>query len=220
MGQALRILVFLAIGLNASAVRAEVAGTWKGFYEAPTGLGVLELSFSQQRTQWKAVCKFPELDGENTFQIRDLNVSETNLSFNVVVASRQMRFNGKLGVDSIEGTYEMFREAQSTYVGEWGVRRALVASASTTGTAPSVNRTNILRQLPRADRKRADFPSPTGPFVVGRTTFYWQDATRRETLATDPVAKRELMVTLWYPATRLQGLRTAIYFPNYRVIAG
>src|SRR5882757_1287133 len=109
MGDAIRVLVFLAVGLNTFAARAEVAGTWNGFYEAPTGLGALELTFRHEGPEWKAACKFPELDGENTFPIRDFNVSDTNVSFIVAVESREMRFNGKFGVDKIEGTYEMFR---------------------------------------------------------------------------------------------------------------
>jgi dienelactone hydrolase len=221
MGDAIRVLVFLAVGLNALAARAEVAGRWNGFYEAPTGLGALELTFSHEGTEWKASCKFPELDGENIFPIRDLTLNDTNVSFSVAVESRWLRFSGKFGVDKIEGAYEMFREGKSTYVGEWGVKRAPPASAGTVSTTPRVNSTNSQRQLPWAERKRvAEFPSPTGPFLVGRTTYYWRDPTRRETLTTDPDAKRELMVTLWYPGKKENGLSPAIYFPNYRLIAG
>lgn len=207
------------LGFNALALPGESTSTWQGFYEAPNGLGALQLTFSHEGAVWQGVCKFPELDGENSFPIRDLALSSANVSFIVAVASRQLRFTGKFGVDKIEGTYEMFRDGQSTYAGEWGVKRA--ATADTISTSPPVNLTNTQRQAPEAERKRvAECPSPTGPFLVGRTTFYWQDRTRRETFSPDPDAKRELMVTLWYPGQKENGLAPAIYFPNYRLVAG
>jgi len=221
MGRSTCALIFLVLGFNVLALPGTSASAWKGFYEAPTGLGALKLTFSHEGAAWKGVCEFPELDGENSFPIRDLTLSDANVSFIVAVESRQMRFSGKFGVDKIDGTYEMFRDGKSTYVGEWGVKRGPAASAGTISATTPGNVTKTHSQSPPTDRKSvAEFPSPTGPFVVGRTTFYWQDPTRRETLATDPDAKRELMVTLWYPGKKENGSVPAIYFPNYRLIAG
>src|SRR5918911_572506 len=98
MGRTIFTVAFLIFSFNTSSVGTDLAGTWQGFNDVPTGLGALELTFSRQGTEWKAMCKFPELDGENSFPIRDLTVSDTDVSFRIEVEaeSRQMRFSGKL----------------------------------------------------------------------------------------------------------------------------
>lgn len=44
-------------------------------------------------------------------------------------------------------------------------------------------------------------PKPTGRFQVGTTTLYFTDTRRDEDAGTDPKAKREVVVQLWYPAS-------------------
>ena len=210
-------IVFSLLTFGPLTMRGQVTGTWKGFYEAPTGLGAMELTFNREASGWKAVCKFPEIDGENTFPILDLNVSETDLSFVVTVESRQMRFRGKPTGDKIEGTYEMFRDGKSSYVGDWSVKRTPTAALTVARTA--VGPSSSPATLPEQTKGLAELPSPTGPFAIGRTTFYWVDSARPETLTADPNDKRELMVTLWYPAQKLKGLAPAAYFPHYELIA-
>src|SRR5690349_3258873 len=119
-------LAFIIFSFNTSSVDSDLAGTWRGFNDVPTGLGALELTFGRDGTEWKAACKFPEIDGENTFPIRDLTVKDTDISFDIEVKaeSRQMRFSGRLVGDKLEGTYEMFRAGSRVYAGEWSVRRA------------------------------------------------------------------------------------------------
>src|SRR5258706_9214827 len=48
--------------------------------------------------------------------------------------------------------------------------------------------------------KGVTFPELSGRYAVGRTSYFWVDSSRDETLTKDPNAKRELMVWLWYPA--------------------
>jgi dienelactone hydrolase len=43
-------------------------------------------------------------------------------------------------------------------------------------------------------------PAPTGIYPVGRVIYEWTDSTRQEIYSDDPEAKRELAVTVWYPA--------------------
>ena len=43
-------------------------------------------------------------------------------------------------------------------------------------------------------------PKPTGPYLVGTTTFYLKDASRIEDAAPGGHQARELMVQIWYPA--------------------
>jgi predicted dienelactone hydrolase len=44
------------------------------------------------------------------------------------------------------------------------------------------------------------FPPPTGPYGIGTVTYHWLDTDRPEIFSTDPKARRELMVQIWYPA--------------------
>jgi predicted dienelactone hydrolase len=44
------------------------------------------------------------------------------------------------------------------------------------------------------------FPHPGGPYLIGTLTYHWIDADRSEVFTSDPTARRELMVQIWYPA--------------------
>ena len=45
------------------------------------------------------------------------------------------------------------------------------------------------------------FPHPNGSYGIGTLTYHWVDTNRAEIFATDPSARRELMVQVWYPPT-------------------
>jgi hypothetical protein len=49
-------------------------------------------------------------------------------------------------------------------------------------------------------RTEVTFPTPTGPFAVGRATYAWSDETTVDTLAPVQGARRELVAWIWYPA--------------------
>lgn len=49
---------------------------------------------------------------------------------------------------------------------------------------------------------RTTLPTPTGSFAVGRAMYRWGDTTQPDTLAPLPGATRDLVVWIWYPATR------------------
>ena len=44
------------------------------------------------------------------------------------------------------------------------------------------------------------FPHPSGPYAIGTLNYHWKDSNRPEIFSTDPHARRELMVQIWYPA--------------------
>ncbi len=44
------------------------------------------------------------------------------------------------------------------------------------------------------------FPPPGGPYAIGTLTYHWTDTNRLEMFNSDPNARRELMVQIWYPA--------------------
>ncbi len=63
-----------------------------------------------------------------------------------------------------------------------------------------------------------ELPAPTGPYLVGRTEFAWQDAARAEVLSTNPNDSRTVVAQVWYPAAPGTG-RSTSYFPNLREVA-
>ena len=173
MSRTIFTLAFVIFSFHTSPVGPDLAGTWQGFNDVPTGLGALELTFGRQGTEWQAVCKFPEIDGENTFPIRDLTLNDKDVAFTIEVEteSRQMRFGGRLVGDKLAGTYEMFRGGNRVYAGEWSVKRARPemsgADARPAAVRPN-NSTSPSRRSEQGGRKSAaELPAPTGPLSAG-----------------------------------------------------
>jgi predicted dienelactone hydrolase len=65
---------------------------------------------------------------------------------------------------------------------------------------------------------KRELPAPTGKFAVGRAGFHWVDESRPEAMTADPNDRRELMVTLWYPAESATG-EPAPYIDNLDKLA-
>lgn len=57
-------------------------------------------------------------------------------------------------------------------------------------------------------------PPPTGPHAVGRVTVHWTESSRGDVLATNPGARRELVVDIWYPAAGAVSGGSASYLPD------
>src|SRR5262245_59711311 len=66
---------------------------------------------------------------------------------------------------------------------------------------------------------KRELPAPTGKLAVGRTSFHWVDASRPEAMTDNPDDRRELMVTIWYPAESAAG-ETTPYIDNLDKLAG
>jgi predicted dienelactone hydrolase len=49
-------------------------------------------------------------------------------------------------------------------------------------------------------RTEVTLPAPTGPFAVGRESFFWSDDTDRPAAEDEATDRRELVVWIWYPA--------------------
>lgn len=62
------------------------------------------------------------------------------------------------------------------------------------------------------------FPRPTGAYAIGTLTYHWVDAGRQEAFTTDPNARRELMVQVWYPAKGDLSSPRAPYVEDARVL--
>ncbi len=62
-------------------------------------------------------------------------------------------------------------------------------------------------------------PAPSGPFGIGRISYEWIDTSRPDAYSPDPQARRDLMVYLWYPASRTFIGRAGTYLPGAKQIA-
>lgn len=63
------------------------------------------------------------------------------------------------------------------------------------------------------------FPHPGGPYEIGTLTYHWVDASRPEVFSTDPDARRELMVQIWYPAQKGSSNPRAPYIQDSAKVA-
>ncbi|MDX1661929.1 MAG: hypothetical protein R3326_09075, partial [Gemmatimonadota bacterium] len=63
-------------------------------------------------------------------------------------------------------------------------------------------------------------PEPTGPHLVGTTTYHWVDPDRPETATADPGDLRQLIAQLWYPAAPAADPVYATYFPALESMRG
>jgi len=61
-------------------------------------------------------------------------------------------------------------------------------------------------------------PSPRGASGVGRVTFHWVDSSRAERFAPDPGARREVLIDVWYPASRDSTRPVAPYLPGLELV--
>ena len=63
------------------------------------------------------------------------------------------------------------------------------------------------------------FPHPGGPYDIGTLNYHWVDTGRPEIFTTDPNARRELMVQIWYPAKGKPSAPRAPYVQNADALA-
>ncbi len=60
-----------------------------------------------------------------------------------------------------------------------------------------------------------ELPTPTGPYKVGRVAYDWVDGSRDDPYASRPGEKRELPVTIWYPAAPAASAEPGAYLPGW-----
>ena len=56
-------------------------------------------------------------------------------------------------------------------------------------------------------------PTPKGIYQVGRMNLHLTDTTRLDSLSPQPFSKRELLVWIWYPSSKLNSSSTVDYIP-------
>ncbi|ANY67530.1 acetylhydrolase [Paenibacillus sp. BIHB 4019] len=63
------------------------------------------------------------------------------------------------------------------------------------------------------------FDKPAGPYGIGTVSYHWIDNSREELLTKEDGDKRELMVKIWYPASKSEKGTTAPYMSDSAVYA-
>lgn len=167
----------------------EMAGTWSGAATAPDLWGGVDLTLSRSAGRWNAEGRLQFQGRERTAPVQDLRIDGSQVSFSMSWENHPFRFTGQRERDRLRGTFATEWNGKAI-TGDWALRKLPLPSAS----------------------DRIELPAPTGPYPVGRRTFHWVDQNREETEPNAAGEKRELVVYVWYPATRVEG--RAVYLPD------
>ncbi len=67
-------------------------------------------------------------------------------------------------------------------------------------------------------QSKAELPTPSGAFGIGRTVFHWMDKSRQEIATSETGDYRELLVYLFYPIDKNSRGERAVYFPHLKEV--
>ena len=172
------------------AAAAQTPELWQGVFDLGTMHGGLELRLDQQNVSAPLMLRTSPRGRLETTTSKDAAVTAQQIKFTADVEGVSYRFTGSRQHSGWTGT--MSPDGQGA-AGTWRVSR--------TDLAPSPQPLDIL-------------PTPTGEFPVGRTAFHWVDDKRPELETKDPADKRNLLVYLFYPATKPPSAEPAPYIPD------
>ena len=95
----------------------------------------------------------------------------------------------------------------------YGVLFCTIASPGLALQGQTSNPTAAPRSVPVASATPR-LPIPSGPFGIGRMGYDWTDTSRPDRFSADPRARRELMVYLWYPTSKVHAGIRGTYLPG------
>lgn len=72
----------------------------------------------------------------------------------------------------------------------------------------------LLSLLWQEHRTDITLPSPTGRSAVGRTSYWWINSARIDSLSPSEDAKREVVAWIWYPSSRSESAAAVEYLPR------
>jgi len=169
----------------------ELTGTWSGVANAPALWGGVELTLTREADSWNAKARLVFQGREKTGPVRDLTVDGQRVTFNITWWDKyDFRFTGQVDGDKLRGTFATEMDGKAI-TGDWSVSKLTMPSAP----------------------DQSELPAPTGPYPIGRTSFFWVDKNREEA-ETRGGDKRKLLVQVWYPATRAES--EALYLPDWK----
>jgi predicted dienelactone hydrolase len=169
-----------------------ISGAWTGAASSPTLWGGVSLNLFQTENVWSANGKLQFEGREVTSKVSDLSVAGSRINFKMNWQDHELKFNGSLEEGHLRGVFTTEKNG-ACVSGDW----SLVRLTPITGPV--------------------ELPAPTGPYAVGRRTFYWTDESRNEAANPEPNAKREIVVYLWYPAARAG--ESAEYLPSLQALS-
>ena len=112
MKKFITLLSLILITSSASFVNAQMksdpTGTWGGAMATDAGPGGLEITLKRAASQWNASMKLRLEGREAAPAVRDLRISGGDISFTAELERNVLKFTGKFGGDTLNGTVEAF----------------------------------------------------------------------------------------------------------------
>lgn len=105
---------------------------------------------------------------------------------------------------SLAWLLRIVRPGQRLTTTHWPAR--LIASAGVLGLVVSAALPSALPVF--------HFPTPSGPYQIGTTTYYWVDTGRHEIFSPDAGVDRALVAQVWYPVLGDSSRARAAYVPD------
>ena len=161
-------LLFLLVSLVVIPIShaQQVTGTWTGAASSRALWGGVLLNLSHTADSWSVDGRLEFEGRQATSQVTDLSIDGPRISFQMKWEDHQLWFSGLFEGDRLRGVFSS--EVNGELVsGDW----------------------DLIRLTP-VTSERVGLPDPTGPYAVGRTTFYWIDENRKEIAKPDSDDKR------------------------------
>ena len=111
---------------NPASSTAKLAGKWAGFCETPKTLVKMELTIKGGAGTWKAEATFKKGEEESSNPLRNLKISDTEISFSTEIKGADVRFNGKLSGENLAGKFEVAKDDAKEAEGTWNLIPAKV----------------------------------------------------------------------------------------------
>jgi len=194
--------VLMPIASLAATNATCVDQVWTGTIETAGFWGSMELKLIHQGDVWEGKYNFDVGGSHLSNTVRDLRIHENKILFRTNVQVMDVRltlhFEGKFHGTHLSGIFSVDRDDRTRTTGTWQLQ---------------------LDEGTQSGQAAVELPEPSGPYAVGRKSFHWKDALRREVLTDNPYDRREMMVQVWYPAQlSLKAASTAAYFPDLELL--
>jgi hypothetical protein len=193
VGSAILLLPVVTLATNRAIDLDQI---WTGMIETAGFWGKMQLKLIQQGDLWKGETNFDISGTRVSGSARDLRIDDDKIVFSTDVQVMEIRFtlhfDGKRVGNKFEGVFSATRNDGTKTTGSW----------------------NLKLQGDSEPDRAPELPVPTGSYAVGRTSFFWKDASREEVMTVDPRDRREIMVEVWYPGEFRPEASPAPYFPD------
>ena len=189
------IRVFLLVALSTATASTQTTQIWQGGFKTEQFWGGMELVFTDVSGKTEVQARFTPRGHLVTPALQETRIQRNAIGFVVNLNGIDYRFTGQQKGAKWMGT---FRSEKEPRTGSWALTRVPLLAEVTAGEL-----------LP-----------PTGSLRVGRAQFHWTDESRPELESRIPDDSRELIVYVFYPASRTVAGGVATYIPDVDVMRG